>query len=75
MTGPCSSGKRSYATEAEAQIALLWMRDGAPTGKPLRSRRPRLNVRAAYECPECGAWHLTSRGPMRRRPLPKRRSA
>lgn len=48
----CASGKRGYTdqTTAEAVLGRIWA-----TPKPGR----RLECRA-YQCPNCGQWHLTS---------------
>ena len=51
----CSSTKRPYSkAEAEAQIKHL------TTGRRA-ARNHRTTYLRAYECPECGRWHLTSR--------------
>ena len=52
----CVTGKRSYASKALAEEALL----------DVHSRfqyRPGSGPRSVYECDDCGNWHFTSRGP------------
>jgi hypothetical protein len=51
----CPTGKWVYATEDAARVALeRWQH---PNILHYGTRRP---VRC-YRCPDCGAWHLTSR--------------
>lgn len=58
MTGPSSScplGKISYPTDREARKALTRL---------VRIRAVKGSERMedhSYRCPECGAWHLTSK--------------
>lgn len=54
VTG-CPSGKVSHPTEHDAQTELV----GALVAKN-RGRNQR-RERRTYQCPLCGAWHLTSK--------------
>lgn len=59
LDGPiCTSGKRPFATEELARAELgkaQWRRRQGPGYKP-----GRVETRT-YECPACGAWHLTAK--------------
>jgi hypothetical protein len=48
----CPTGKKIYADEADALIALAKIR-GRKNGKQAERR--------AYHCTQCRGWHLTSR--------------
>ena len=52
---PCPSGKRKYATEAEARTELVGTNIARNMGK---AKRQECRV---YECGACGRWHLTSK--------------
>jgi hypothetical protein len=52
----CVTGKRCYATEAEAHDALLSTR----VAGVLRDTHHRRRERRYYACPDCGHWHLSS---------------
>lgn len=51
----CLSGKRAYATRAEAKAAIraVRARRNRPGGKRVEQ--------SVYHCLSCGAWHLTSK--------------
>lgn len=51
----CPSGKIRYRDQLGARIALSGIRKK-------RTRRDK-NERAAYQCPACNGWHLTSKVP------------
>ena len=52
---PCPSGKATYLTAHEAQLALVLI------GSRARYRGESRYPQATYECPACRLWHLTSR--------------
>ncbi len=51
----CVTGKRQYDTEQQALDGLISARSKAF----FRENSGPINV---YECDDCGAWHLTSKG-------------
>ncbi len=55
VTAACVTGKRSYATEADARGALLSTRVRA-----VIDDNPRRREKRCYVCPKCGYWHLAS---------------
>ena len=53
LTGsPCRSGKTAYKDRVAARVAL------SDTMRNTASRRQEVR---AYECPQCGKWHLSSK--------------
>lgn len=49
-------GKRGFASELDAQLALVRSHRRARLGKDTRAK---LEIRH-YRCPRCDRWHLTS---------------
>ncbi|WP_425827534.1 hypothetical protein [Streptomyces fractus] len=55
-------GKRHFGDRISAELALAYIwRDPNDDGRPA--------PRAAYDCPTCSGWHLTSQKPRSRRPV------
>lgn len=53
----CSSRKAAWRAQGEALRALTRLqRENAQAVVPLP-----FDLKSAYQCPECGAWHLTSK--------------
>ena len=58
MKGRCPSGKVKFRAEADALDAVL----GAKIASGLYGNKRRKECRA-YLCPDCTAWHLSSKMP------------
>lgn len=52
---PCETGKRRYRDRIGALVALATVQRRDDPHRPKTERR-------AYRCPQCGGWHLTSKG-------------
>lgn len=59
----CPSEKFRYVSAESANEQLRLLRDRAARGDKRRRER------AAYECPDCGGWHLTSKPRPHERPI------
>lgn len=60
-------GKIGYPSQADAQLALVHLRRKFPV-RSRKAKRRDYSGTHEYRCGNCGLWHITSRGVLRRRP-------